>query len=54
MNRTDQAAHALAEATRARYTQPNGTLVVPVLMRRFNRRFWDAMETYDRSRTETP
>lgn len=46
----DEAARELAEATRARYAQRSGHLVIPTLMRRFNRRFWDAMEAYDHTR----
>lgn len=46
----DTAARELAEATRARYAQAAGHLGIPVLLRRFNRRFWDALEAYERVR----
>lgn len=48
----DEAARELAEATRARYAQPNGTVVIPTIGRLHNRRFWDAMESYERARQE--
>lgn len=47
----DEAARELAEATRARYVQPNGHLAIPTIGRLYNRRFWDALENYERHRT---
>lgn len=54
MTALDAAARTLADRVLAQYVQPNEELVVPRMLRRDQRNFWDAMAHYQRIRQTQP
>lgn len=54
MTALDAAARTLADRVLAQYVQPNDHLVVPRLLRRDQRKFWDAMAHYQHTRQTQP